>query len=162
MLKKILKASDCAACRFCCSFRRKSLWETPVFSAEKKAALEKKYPLARFKKTGNCSYTVDLVHLYKTEDSEEEAPCPFLGSQGCVLSESEKPFDCSIWPLRVCRKDENLKVMLENVCPAVNKVPEKEIAELVAGEGLGERILDYARKNPDAVKEFNPEYKILM
>lgn len=162
MLKKILKASDCAECRFCCSFRRKSLWETPVFSKENKEALEKKYPEARFKKTGINSFTVDLIHLYKTDDSEEEAACPFLSSTGCVLNEKEKPFDCSIWPLRVCRKDGEYKIMLENVCPAVNKLPEEKITELVINDGLGKKIIDYAKNNEDALKEFNSDYKIIM
>ena len=32
MLSKILSKSECASCKFCCSFRRKSLWETPIFT----------------------------------------------------------------------------------------------------------------------------------
>ena len=34
MLSKILSKTSCAACKFCCSFRRQSLWETPLFSPE--------------------------------------------------------------------------------------------------------------------------------
>ena len=34
MLSSILSKSDCAECKFCCSFRRQSLWETPVFYEE--------------------------------------------------------------------------------------------------------------------------------
>lgn len=32
MLSEILSKETCAKCRFCCSFRRQSLWETPVLS----------------------------------------------------------------------------------------------------------------------------------
>ena len=31
MLSKVLSKETCAKCRFCCSFRRCSLWETPLF-----------------------------------------------------------------------------------------------------------------------------------
>lgn len=31
MLSKVLEKSTCAKCKFCCSFRRCSLWETPLF-----------------------------------------------------------------------------------------------------------------------------------
>lgn len=162
MLKKILSGSDCAECRFCCSFRRQSLWETPLFTKEVKERLEKKYPEARFKPSGKESFTVELEHLYKTADSEEEAPCPFLSSKGCVLSSEEKPFDCSIWPLRICIQNGEQKVMLENTCPSINKVPMEKIRELVIDDGLGEKILNYAKENPDSVKEWNPDYSIIM
>ena len=34
MLSTILSKKQCAACKFCCSFRRQSLWETPLFPPE--------------------------------------------------------------------------------------------------------------------------------
>ena len=160
MLKSILSGEDCAACRFCCSFRRKSLWETPLFDRATKEKLEKKFPEARFKSAGRESYTVDLLHLYKTDDSEEEAACPFLGERGCVLSIEEKPFDCSIWPLRATKIDGKIRVMLENTCPAINKQPIKNVRNLVQS-GVGEKILDYATKNPDMVKELLPGFEIV-
>ena len=160
MLKSILSGEDCASCRFCCSFRRKSLWETPIFDKKAKENLEKKYPRAVFKSAGKESFTVELNHLYKTEDSEEEAPCPFLGEHGCVLSASEKPFDCSIWPLRSCKIDGKIKVMLENTCPAIAKQPFENVKKLVES-GLGEKIISYAEKNPDAIKDFSQDYKIV-
>ena len=43
MLSKVLKKSTCADCRFCCSFRRCSLWETPLFPKETMEKLEKEY-----------------------------------------------------------------------------------------------------------------------
>ena len=104
MLSKILKKSDCAACRFCCSFRRQSLWETPVFDAESVEKLRKLYPHAKFRNEGTESFTFDISDQYKTSRSEEEAPCPFLDAEkGCVLPPELKPFDCSIWPFRAVR-----------------------------------------------------------
>ena len=160
MLKSILSPEDCAACRFCCSFRRQSLWETPLFSAERARALEQAYPAARFKPAGDESYTLDLLPRYKTCDSEEEAACPFLSPHGCVLSAAEKPFDCAIWPLRVCRIDGELRVMLENTCPALNKVPVVRVKALVAG-GVGEKIRAYAAAHPDAVKPYQAAFTLV-
>ncbi len=161
MLKKILSSQDCASCRFCCSFRRQSLWETPLFTDEQKTALEAKYPEAKFKKSGEKSWTVELIHLYKTNDSEEEAPCPFLGSEGCICTPEEKPFDCSIWPLRACKTPAGkTAVMLENTCPAINKVPVEKVQSLV-DEGLGKKILDEAEKNSDMIKPLLDGFKLL-
>lgn len=157
MLKSILSSENCASCKFCCSFRRKSLWETPVFDKENKEKLEKKYPDAVFKKSGSSGFTIDLMHLYKSDDEEEEAACPFLGKKGCILESDEKPFDCSIWPLRACKIDGQIKVMLENTCPAVSKVPLEKVRELV-DSGLGAKIIAYAEKNPDSIKEVLPGF----
>ena len=50
MLSKVLKKSTCADCRFCCSFRRCSLWETPLFPKETMEKLEKEYGIKVDKK----------------------------------------------------------------------------------------------------------------
>lgn len=116
MLSSILKKSDCAECRFCCSFRRQSLWETPIFDQATVEKLRVLYPTAKFRPVGNAasvtsagtsasSFTFDISDQYKTNDPEEEAPCPFLDStRGCILPPELKPFDCSIWPFRAVRR----------------------------------------------------------
>ena len=43
MLSKVLSKNTCADCKFCCSFRRCSLWETPLFSKETMDKLEKPF-----------------------------------------------------------------------------------------------------------------------
>lgn len=160
MLKSILSGADCAACRFCCSFRRQSLWETPLFDRAAKETLEQKYPEARFKPAGRESYTLDLLHLYRRDDPAEEAACPFRGERGCVLPPEEKPFDCSIWPLRACRAGGEIRIMLENTCPAISRQPLANVERLVAG-GLGETIISRARRNPDLLKEPRPGFTLL-
>ena len=169
MLSSILAKSDCAACKFCCSFRRTSLWETPIFPAADLAKLQALNPAAKFRAAGasGLSYTFDLSDAYKTTDPDEEAPCPFLDpSRGCTLSGDLKPFDCKIWPLRAVRSQETaepavtsetsqISVALTPTCPAINKVPEEKIREL-ASSGLGQQILDYAADHPDIIKEASP------
>ena len=81
MLSKVLKKETCAECRFCCSFRRCSLWETPLFPKEVMDSLEKKGSPVVFKKqtvSGKEYGQMDLTGKYRTQDSEEEAACEFL------------------------------------------------------------------------------------
>ncbi len=162
MLSSILKKSDCASCKFCCSFRRQSLWETPVFSKEVAEQLQKLFPKAHFKAVGKSSVTIDLSMLYKTNNSEEEVPCPFLDlSEGCLLPPELKPFDCSIWPFRAVQVDDNnVSVALTPTCPSINKVPREKILELL-DSGLRDKILKYAEMYPDIIKK-NSEFFLVL
>ena len=159
MLSSILAKSACAACKFCCSFRRTSLWETPVFPAADLAKMKELNPDARFRPSGSSgkSYTFDLTGSYHTQDPDEEAPCPFLDpNHGCTLPSDLKPFECKIWPLRAVRQpDASLAVALTPTCPAINKVPEEKVRDLAAS-GLGQQILDYAADHTDIIKEVTP------
>ena len=159
MLSSILAKSDCAACKFCCSFRRTSLWETPVIPAADIPKLQELFPNAKFRQAGKDSYTFDLNSAYKTSDPAEEAPCPFLDpDRGCALPPDLKPFECKIWPLRAVRlsdsadSEHSLAIALTPTCPAINKVPEEKVRQLAAA-GLGKTILDYAEGHPDIIKE---------
>lgn len=159
MLSSILAKSDCAACKFCCSFRRTSLWETPVIPAADVPKLHELFPNAKFRQAGKESYTIDLNSAYKTNDPAEEALCPFLDpDRGCALPPDLKPFECKIWPLRAVRlpdsaePEQSLAIALTPTCPAINKVPEEKVRQL-AVSGLGKTILDYAEGHPDIIKE---------
>ena len=159
MLSPILAKSTCANCKFCCSFRRQSLWETPIFDEAIMQKLKELYPAARFRFAGPSgkSFTFDISDAYQTQDPEEEALCPFLDPEhGCALPSELKPFDCKIWPLRAVRQNDNsIKVALTPTCPAINKVPLEKVCELAAS-GLGQQILDYAEEHPDIIKEASP------
>ena len=160
MLSSILSKADCAACKFCCSFRRTSLWETPVFDEVTRDKLQELKPSAKFRKIDNNSsnYSFDLSDCYKTNNSEEEAPSPFLDSEsGCTLPPELKPFDCKIWPLRAVEMpgaSKRLAIALTPTCPAINKVHLEKVREL-AESGLGKTILDYAAEHPEMVKEYS-------
>ena len=169
MLSSILAKSDCAACKFCCSFRRQSLWETPIFDESTMQRLQELYPSAKFRPAGPSgqSYTFDISDAYHTQNPDEEAPCPFLDpSRGCTLSGDLKPFDCKIWPLRAVRTQETagpattsetsqISVALTPTCPAINKVPLDRVRDLAAS-GLGHQIVAYATEHPDIIKEATP------
>jgi Fe-S-cluster containining protein len=161
MLGKVLKKETCAECRFCCSFRRCSLWETPLFPMETVEKIENKKFVRRTVGGADCGQ-MDLNYKYKTDDPQEEAACEFLDPQkGCTLSADDKPFDCKIWPLRIMRKDGRLVIALTPTCPAINEVGEQRMRELVH-DGLGTTIRDYAAAHPFIIKDYKDGFLVLM
>lgn len=159
MLSEILSKKTCAKCKFCCSFRRKSLWETPLFSDE---AMQKLSQPNEYGVVANFrDRRTQLENLYRTEDPEEEVPCTFLDpQQGCILKGEDKPFDCSIWPLRVMDKDGKLVIALTPTCPSIGAEPSEKLIKIVAN-GLGQKIFEYAKKNPYIVKQYRDNYPII-
>ena len=168
MLSTILSKHTCTACKFCCSFRRQSLWETPLFPPEvvKKLGKPNEYGVVgEFRAVNdpqkNCAGRLILEHNYRTDDPEEEVPCTFLDpKRGCILKPEDKPFDCSIWPLRIMRKDGELVIALTPTCPTIGTTPRPELIELVKN-GLGEKILEYAKSHPYIVKEYRVGFPII-
>ncbi|MBR4180249.1 MAG: hypothetical protein IKR45_06050 [Treponema sp.] len=166
LLSPLLTKNDCASCKFCCSFRRQSLWESPVFDEQTMLELQRLFPNAKFRPAGEgkSSWTFDISADYKTDDPQEEVVCPFLNAQnGCSLPPELKPFDCKIWPLRAVRTEESLEpvVALTPTCPAINKLPVEKVRDLV-NSGLGKSILEYAATHPDIIKDYCSHHFILL
>ena len=158
MLSKILSRKTCAACKFCCSFRRQSLWETPLFPPE---VVEKLSKPNEYGVVGEFRDGQIILGGYRTADPEEEVSCTFLNPErGCILKPEDKPFDCSIWPLRIMRKDGELVIALTPTCPSIGATPRPELIELVKN-GLGETILEYAKTHPYIVKEYREGFPII-
>jgi len=167
MLSSILSKNTCAACKFCCSFRRQSLWETPLFPPEIAEKLSKPNEYGVVGEFAPASDSVQkafrlvLENNYRTADPEEEVPCTFLDPQkGCILKGEDKPFDCSIWPLRIMDKGGKLVIALTPTCPAIGAVPNQALIDLVKN-GLGERIFEYAKTHPYIVKEYREGFPII-
>lgn len=164
MLSKVLSKSICAECKFCCSFRRGSLWETPLFSEETVQKLESDGYCFVNCKEGEIRYgRMELEGGYCTADPEEEVPCSFLDAkQGCILTNEDKPFDCKIWPLRIMRKQDGaLVIALTPTCPEIGSQPSKAMEDLVK-DGLGEVIYAYAAEHPYIIKEYREGFPVLM
>ncbi|WP_407449365.1 hypothetical protein [Fibrobacter sp.] len=168
MLSSILSKHQCAACKFCCSFRRQSLWETPLFPPEVVEKLSKpnEYGVVGEFRTvddpqKSCAGRLVLENNYRTADPEEEVPCTFLDPhRGCILKPEDKPFDCSIWPLRIMNKDGELVIALTPTCPSIGAVPSQALTELVKSD-LGEKILAYAKEHPYIIKEYRAGFPII-
>ncbi len=167
MLSEVLSKESCAKCGFCCSFRRQSLWELPrmpeSFASEHTTGAGGASVKYEYGEEKGARYCVTFLRdEYRTDDPEEEVRCPFLDPQsGCILSGDDKPFDCSIWPLRCMRlPDGGLHVCLTPTCPEINRGPAERMENLVE-DGLGERIIQYAEKYPFMVKEYRPGFTVL-
>lgn len=158
MLKSLLSKEDCAKCRFCCSLRRQSLWENPVFVKESLSELKKIYPEVRFKTLSDNIVTLNFDGLYQTDDSEEEVPC-YFNKSGCILPDRLKPFECKLWPLRVMRKDGKLYAAISLSCPAIRKNTDEEIHATM--EGLSETMRNYVGLHPEIIKEYHENYKVM-
>lgn len=159
MLSRVLSRSSCAACKFCCSFRRQSLWETPLFPPEVVEKLSKpnEYGVVGVFRDGQI-----VLGGYKTGDPEEEVPCTFLDPErGCILKPEDKPFDCSIWPLRIMNKDGKLVIALTPTCPSIGAVPNKALVDLVQ-DGLGDKIFEYTTTHPYIIKEYREGFPIIL
>ena len=159
MLSKILSKFSCAACKFCCSFRRQSLWETPLFPPEVAEKLSKpnEYGVVGEFRNGQI-----VLGGYRTADPEEELPCTFLDPhKGCILKAEDKPFDCSIWPLRIMDKDGELVIALTPTCPSIGAVPSQALVNLVEN-GLGDKIFEYAKTHPEIIKEYRVGFPIIL
>lgn len=159
MLSKILTADDCAKCRNCCVFHEKSRWETPVVPEEIANKIRQKL------KDENCvipykgSFSLNSVkRSVELAEGQEIYRCAALDeNKGCTLSGQEKPFDCSLWPLRVMEKDSRFYIMLAKGCHCVDDTFIQKINILLA-EGLKERILLEMSKNPDIIKKYADDY----
>ena len=157
-LDSILSSEDCSKCRFCCSFRRCSLWETPLFERDSAEKLKKIFPEAEFKFFGDLA-TINIDDCYKTTDPEEEALCWFNKGKGCILG-NDKPFDCSVWPLRVMRKNNELVIALSSGCKVICSKPLSKIKKIL-DDGLEEKLLEYAKRFPAFVKDYREDYVVL-
>ncbi|MDD7417839.1 MAG: hypothetical protein SPI86_00170 [Treponemataceae bacterium] len=130
MLSKILSKEQCAQCKFCCSFRRQSLWESPFVPS--------------------CNY--------KTQDPSEEIPCDYLDKkQGCTLSQEKKPFDCKIWPFRVMEDTDGIFITMATTCPALNNTPEETIVSFLSE--LKPIIQKNVENGNCSIKKMSPLYK---
>ena len=158
MLSRVLSKSSCAACKFCCSFRRQSLWETPLFPPE---VVEKLSKPNEYGVVGEFRDGQIVLGGYRTDDPEEEVPCTFLDPhKGCILKAEDKPFDCSIWPLRVMDKGGELVIALTPTCPTIGATPRPELVGLVKN-GLGAKIFEYAKTHPYIIKEYREGFPII-
>lgn len=174
LLLPILSTSQCASCKFCCSFAEFEAWEAPLFSKERIESLMHKYGSFPVKKTGD-TYTIDFSNYYKEHAasknisengdflSEPYAPCPFLSNHGCILTDEEKPFDCKIWPLRIMNisKENRTVLALTPTCVEINKLPLEDIRYFVETSRIMQAIADEAKKLPGMIKEYREGFPIL-
>lgn len=155
MLTEILSREECAKCRICCCFDSYDIWEAPVVSKELSGMICDINPGQEFVHKGES-----FVMKMQKEENEDLYYCSVLDhSKGCLLG-AEKPFDCSIWPLRVMRFEGKRVIALSPVCPVVKTRPVEKVSAVA--KKLSDKIFSEADKNPDLVKNYEVGYIILV
>ena len=156
MLKAILSPETCAVCRNCCVFEEQSAWELPTFSAKSAARLADRPQYAIKQENGRIRAE---LHYDETHAAQ---PCPFLDPAcGCTLPPDEKPFACSVWPLRLMRKpDGTAAIALYQGCPGVPE-PDDPAWEALLDGGLRGRMLAEAVRDPSLILPYHPNYRFL-
>lgn len=155
MISELLTREECAACRICCCFDSYDLWEAPTISSGLKEKILPYVPATDFLPKGG-SYVLKM----KKEKDRDLYYCNLLDrSRGCVLGE-DKPFECSIWPLRVMDFCGKRVIALSPVCPVLQSRPIGRITE--TAKRLAPVIFEQASKNPDLVKKYEIGYTILV
>ena len=156
MLSSILSSETCAKCRNCCIFEEQSAWELPTFSVGAAARLadHPDYPMTE----ENGRYRITLSY----DDTHSAQPCPFLNpSSGCTLPPQEKPFACSVWPVRIMRDTAGaLRLVLYQGCPGVPADSHADLDALL-DSGLRERIFAEAQADPSLILPYHPNYQFL-
>ncbi len=159
MMDKLLLPEDCAKCEFCCSFRRQSLNLTPYFAKETIEEIQRLYPFAQFKTLPNGAVTIDIDDKYMTDDSEEEALCPF-NRQGCILPDNLKPFDCKLWPFRLMKSERGPVIALVPTCPKIRRDDEEKLREVA--DSLAKEAKEYAGTHPEIMIEYRDDYTVIL
>ncbi len=159
MLREVLTAKDCAECGFCCSFRRQSLSLTPYFAKETIDEICRLYPDARFKTRPNGAVTIDIDDKYQTDDSNEEALCPF-NRKGCILPEHLKPFDCNLWPFRLMKGKDCLLLALVPTCPQIKKDDRAAFEKTAAA--VAKAAAEYSKDHPEIIIDYREDYEVVV
>ena len=153
MLRSVLSGETCANCRNCCIFDPQSAWEVPTFSKKTISRLKQPEIYSVTEENGRCRIKLPY------DESGAAQPCPFLDpASGCTLPPEEKPFACSLWPLRIM-PDEHGKpaITLYHACPGIPPEKLPEICNLLEN-GLRTRIFDELKADPSMLLPFHPNY----
>lgn len=150
MLKSVLSPDTCAKCQNCCVFEEESAWELPTFSAE------------TVKRTDMEMTQIGDRYRFPLPKGKGIQPCPFLDPKsGCTLPAVEKPFACSIWPLRVMKDEQgNRFLTLYQGCDGMPYSIIPALMQLLEN-GLKARILAEINKDEGMILPLHPKYRIL-
>lgn len=156
MLKTILSGETCAACRNCCIFEEYSTWELPTFSKVTAARLADRPEY----QTAPAGDRVRITLPY--DETHAAQPCPFLDPHsGCTLPAEEKPFACSLWPVRVMQENGGEPFLaLYDGCPGVPAEKLPALRDLL-DSGLRDRIAAEAEQDPSMILPYHDNYRKL-
>lgn len=153
MLRTIFTADTCAVCRNCCIFEKESAWEVPTFPAKTAVRLKDRPEYRITEENGRIRIALPY------DVSGNAQPCPFLDpASGCTLPADEKPFACSLWPVRLMRRpDGSPAPALYRGCPGVPAEKLDALRKLLQN-GLLDRIMAEAERDPSVILPYHDNY----
>lgn len=156
MIKEMLSPGECARCRECCVFEAGEAFALPVITDRVRDICRREFPLVRFAERPGGGYMFD-IRSYADENGL--CPCPVLTPKGCALGD-EKPFECSIFPLRVCSDGDSVYIVLDSACHVMAQKDTDMIKDYLRG-GAGERIVKRAGDS-GCIRTFSPMYATIL
>ena len=154
MLKGIIDPAECACCRLCCNFHQNSVWESPFIPQVQALRLESEGVPVEMRQRGGWSFAFHF-------EGGEAVNCPKLDVQtGCTMPPEEKPFECSVWPLRMMERNGKLVIGRYRDCPALTGDRLKQLDRFAVGE-LRETLLSFVSRYPESIRPFSPEYEVI-
>lgn len=154
MIKSILSKETCAACKICCNYSVKSLWDIPGFTSEEYQNIVKTFP--KFESKSYCKNNLYYFKMDKLDDNKYL--CPFLGDYGCILGKI-KPFKCAIWPFYIVNHGNEIYLAISNVCPNLRNIEYEKLSACLFP--LTEKMKDTINKHPELIEKNRPHFKLL-
>lgn len=153
MLKRFFTQADCAKCRFCCVFSPDDAWESPFVPEEEAFKLTTRGIPMEKRSIGGWSFRLEF--------QDQLSQCPMLNPQtGCTMTPNEKPFECSIWPIRLMNDGKGLCIGRHRECPALTPEITSRLDHFVTGEFLPV-LLEYAKRYPESLRPLSLDYIII-
>lgn len=149
---------DCNKCRKCCIFNETELSEAPLITNEIKLDIIHKFNMSTtdFEAIGS---------LWRIKLKAAERPghwvCPMYDANNNIcLIQSQKPYNCVLYPFYVMRKEDKLIIGLSQVCPVTAKKNDEFLRNYANGI-LKVKIVEQIEAFPEYIMDFRPEAKIL-
>ncbi len=152
MAEVLLTASDCRACRRCCTFYEDEVHYAPLFTAAEKAQAEAEFPEKglRFDKVGQLW----RIQLQSVADGAWQCPLYAAPSARCII-QPYKPALCRSWPFYLVRNEQQqLSLAYFLPCPPLADVASTALQEF-ASRQLVEQLLAEARQYPELIRAIN-------
>lgn len=161
MLEHLLKAEDCAHCKWCCKFNDADISEKPQIFEETKNYITEAFPDAKLEEDEGICY-FDMPKAYCEKDNEEQYTCPMLiDGKGCTLAEN-RMLDCKVWPFRIMDTPKGLAVTLSDECRVVNAKTDAELLEELLGRNVAGIMFEAAGKRPVMIKPYRTSHRIIL
>lgn len=160
MLTHLISAEQCAQCRLCCNFCRRSAWEAPALTFSLTQRLQSHGILICQRPDGSMTFA---LHFPENAPDDYCADCPMLDPGcGCTLPRETRPIECRLWPVRLMRSPSGrLCLGLYESCPAIAS-PEVRFRIIRETTGpLLPELLRVADEQPCIVRPFDPAYAII-